>query len=79
MIDMENPMKSSILHLYDSVFSLAVLLVPIVLGLFLSLRMKFGSMQARQTYFSLLKIGLFLALGCFGLVLLGIVLHQLLI
>lgn len=72
-------MKSSTLNLYVSVFSLGVLLVPILLGLFLSLRIKFGLMQARQTYFSLLKIGSFLALGCFGLVLIGIVLYILLI
>jgi len=72
-------MKSSILHLYDSVFSLGVLLVPILLGVFLSLRIKFGLTQARQTYFSLLKIGSFLALGCLGLILIGIILHMMLI
>jgi len=72
-------MKSSILHLYDSVFPLGVLLVPILLGVFLSLRIKFGLTQARQTYFSLLKIGSFLALGCLGLILIGIILHMMLI
>jgi hypothetical protein len=72
-------MKSSILNLYVYVFSFCVLLVPILLGLFLSLRIKFGLTQARQTYFSLLKIGSFLALGCFGLVLIGIILHMILI
>ena len=72
-------MKSSILNLFDSVLSLGVLLVPILLGLFLSLRIKFGLSQARQTYFSLLKIGSFLALGCLGLVLVGIMLHMILI
>ena len=72
-------MKSSILNLFNSVLSLGVLLVPILLGLFLSLRIKFGLSQARQTYFSLLKIGSFLALGCLGLVLVGIMLHMILI
>jgi len=79
MIYMESPMKSSILNLYDSVFSLGVLLVPILLGVFLSLRIKFGLSQARQIYFSLLKIGSFLALGCLGLILIGIILHMMLI
>ena len=79
MIYMESPMKSIILNLYDSVFSLGVLLVPILLGLFLSLRIKFGLTQARQTYFHLLKIGWFLALACFGLVLISIILHMILI
>jgi hypothetical protein len=72
-------MKSSILNLYDSVFSLGVLLVPILLGVFLSLRIKFGLSQARQTYFSLLKIGSLLAFGCLGLVLIGIILRMILI
>ena len=79
MMYMESPMKSSILNLYDSVFSLGVLIIPILLGLFLSLRIKFGLSQARQTYFSLLKIGSFLALGCLGLILIGIILHMMLI
>ncbi len=72
-------MKSNILNLYDSVFSLSVLLVPILLGLFLSLRIKFGLTQARQIYFKLLKIGSFLVLGCLGLVLIDIMLHMILI
>jgi len=72
-------MKSSILNLYDSVFSLGVLLVPILLGLFLSLRIKFGLSQARQTYFNLLKIGSFIAFACFGLVLVDIILRMILI
>jgi hypothetical protein len=72
-------MKSNILNLFDSVFSLGVLLLPILLGMFLSLRIKFGLTQARQTYFSLLKIGSLLVLGCFGLVLIGIMLHMILI
>jgi hypothetical protein len=60
-------------------FSLGVLLVPILLGLFVSLRIEFGLTQARQTCYRLLKIVSFLALGWFGLVLIGIVLHMLLI
>ena len=72
-------MKSNILNLYDSVFSLGDLLVPILIGLFLSLRIEFGLTQARQTYFSLLKIGSLLVLGCLGLVLIGIMLHMILI
>ena len=79
MMYMEGPMKSNILHLYAYVFSFGVLLVPILLGLFLSLRIKFGLTQARQTYISLLKIGSLLALGCLGLVLIGIILHMILI
>ena len=72
-------MKSIILNLFVFVFSLGVLLVPILLGLLLSLRIKFGLTQARQTFFRLLKIGSFLAFGLFGLVLIGIMLHVLLI
>jgi hypothetical protein len=72
-------MKSSILHLYVSAFPLEVLLIPILLGLFLSLRIKFGLTQARQAYFRLLKIGSFLALGRLGLVVIGIILHMILI
>jgi hypothetical protein len=72
-------MKSIILTLYDSVFSLGVLLVPILLGVFLSLRIEFGLKHARQTYFHLLKIGSFLALSWFGVVLIGFILHMILI
>ncbi len=79
MIYKESHMKSDILNLYDSVFSLGVLLVPLLLGLFLSLRIKFGMTQARQIYFKLLKIGSFIVLSCLGLVLIGIMLHMLLI
>jgi hypothetical protein len=60
-------------------FSLGVLLVPILLGLFVSLRIEFGLTQARQTFYRLLKIVSFLAPGWFGLVLICIVLHMLLI
>jgi hypothetical protein len=59
--------------------SLGVLLVPIQLGLFVSLRIEFGLTQAHQTFYRLLKIVSFLAPGWFGLVLIGIVLHMLLI
>ena len=79
MIYMEVHMKSIILILFVFVFSLGVLLVPILLGLFLSLRIEFGLTQARQTFFRLLKIGSVLALSWFGVVLIGIVLHMLLI
>lgn len=72
-------MKSIILHLFVSVFSLSVLLVPILLGLLLSLRLEFGLTQARLTLSSMLKIGSFLVISLFGVVLLGIILHMLLI
>jgi hypothetical protein len=72
-------MKTIILDLFNVVFSLGVLLVPLLLGLFLSLMIKFGLTQARQIFFRLLKIGSFLALGWFSVVLLGIVLHILLV
>ena len=79
MVYMEFHMKSNILNLFVFFFSLGVLLVPILLGLLLSLRIKFGLTRARQTYFHLLKIGSFLALACFGLVLIDIILHMILI
>jgi hypothetical protein len=72
-------MKSNILDLFIFVFFLSVLLIPILLGLFLSLLIAFGLTRARQSFFRLLKSGSFLALSWFGVVLLGIVLHMLLI
>ncbi len=76
---MEVHMKSIILDLFIFVFFLGVLLVPILLGLFLSLLIVFGLMRARQTFFRLLKVGSFLALSWFGVVLIGIMLHMLLV
>jgi hypothetical protein len=76
---MEVYMKTIILDLFNVVFFLDVLLVPILLGMFLSLLVGFGLMRARQIFFRLLKIGSFLTLGWFGVVLLGIVLHMLLV
>jgi len=74
---MEVYMKTIILDIFNVVFFLDVLLVPILLGMFLSLMIVFGLMRARQIFFRLLKVGSFLALGWFGVVLLGIVLHVL--
>jgi hypothetical protein len=72
-------MKSIILDLFIFVFFLGVLLVPILLGLFLSLQIAFGLTRARLSFFRLLKNGSFLALSWFGVVLLGIALHVLLV
>jgi hypothetical protein len=72
-------MKSIILDLFVFFFALGVLLVPLLLGLFLSLLIAFGLTRARKTFFCLLKIGPFLALSWFGVVLIGILLHLLLI
>jgi hypothetical protein len=79
MVYMEFHMKSNTLNLFVFFFSLGVLLVPILLGLFLSLGIEFGLTQARQTFYRLLKIGSFLALSWFVVVLIGIMLHVLLI
>ena len=79
MIYMEVYMKSIVLDLFIFVFFLGVLLVPILLGLFLSLQIAFGLTRARQSFFRLLKNGSFLTLRWFGVVLLGIVLHVLLV
>jgi hypothetical protein len=72
-------MKSIILDLFVFVFYLGALLVPLLSGLFLSLRIAFGLTRARQSFFRLLKNGSFLALSWFGVVLIGIMLRMLLI
>jgi hypothetical protein len=72
-------MISIILDLFVFVFALGVLLVTLLLGLFFSLRIAFGLTRARQTFFRMLKIGSFLALSWFGVVLIGIMLHVLLV
>jgi hypothetical protein len=72
-------MKTIIVDLFIFVFFMGVLLVPILLGSFLSLLIVFGLTQARQSFFRMLKVGSFLALSWSGVVLLGIVLHMLLI
>ena len=72
-------MKSNIHDLLVFVFFLGVLLVPLLLGLFLSLQIAHGLTRARQTFLRLLKIGAFLALSGFGVVLLGNILHVLLV
>ncbi len=72
-------MKSNIHDLLVFVFFLGVLLVPLLLGLFLSLQIAHGLTRARQTFLRLLKIGSFLALSVCGVVLLGNILHVLLV
>ena len=72
-------MKSSIHDLFVFVFFLGVLLVPLLLGLFLSLQIAHGLARARQTFLRLLKIGSFLALSVFGVVLLGSMLYMFLV
>jgi len=72
-------MKSNIHDLLVFVFFLGILLVPLLLGLFLSLQIAHGLTRARQTFLRLLKIGSFLALSWFGVVLLGNTLHMLLV
>ncbi len=72
-------MKSNIHDLLVFVFFLGVLLVPLLLGLFLSLQIAHGLKRARQTFLRLLKMGSFLALSVFGVVLLGNILHVLLV
>jgi hypothetical protein len=79
MVYMEFHMKSNTLNLFVFFFSLGVLLVPILSGLFLCLRIEIGLTQARQTFYRLLKIGSFLFLSWFVVVLIGIMLHVLLI
>ena len=59
-------MKSNIHDLLVFVFFLGVLLVPLLLGLFLSLQIAHGLTRARQTFLRLLKIGAFLALSVGG-------------
>ncbi len=72
-------MKSNIHDLLVFVFFLGVLLAPLLLGLFLSLLIAHGLTRAHQTFLRLLKIGSFLTLSWFGVVLLGNALHVLLI
>jgi hypothetical protein len=62
-------MKSNIHDLLVFVFFLGVLLVPLLLGLFLSLQIAHGLKRARQTFLRLLKMGSFLALSVCGVLL----------
>ena len=72
-------MKSHIHGLLVFAFFLGVLLVPLLLGLFLSLQIAHGLARARQAFLRLLKIGAFLALSVFGVVLLGNMLYMFLV
>jgi hypothetical protein len=72
-------MKSHIHDLLVFTFFLGVLLVPLLLGLFLSLQIAHGLTRARQTFLRLLKIGAFLALSVSGVVLLGNTLYMFLV
>jgi hypothetical protein len=72
-------MKSHIHDLLVFVFFLGVLFVPLLLGLFLSLQIAHGLTRARQTFLRVLKIGAFLVLSMFGVVLLGSMLYMFLV
>ena len=72
-------MKSPIHDLLVFAFFLGVLLVPLLLGLFVSLQIAHGLRRARQAFLRLLKIGAFLALSMFGVILLGNMLYLFLV
>jgi len=72
-------MKSHVHDLLVFAFFLGVLFVPLLLGLFLSLQIAHGLARARQTFLRLLRIGSFLALSVFGVVLLGSMLYMFLV
>lgn len=73
----EAEMESTSQSLYVFVLFMSVLLAALLGGLYTSLLIAFGRRLARQAFARLLKVGAWLALGGFGVALLGSMLHPL--